>query len=129
MIKPGAIGNHPSIRRLTNWLMKVVPIAGLITIAAYMTAQQAVSPHRRAVKLGVFGLLLVLMMRFDMAYSVYLFTILFPFPSAISIGSTNSILMTVIPLIWAIRASSTNTKFFLRKTHLDFPIVLFLSRT
>jgi O-antigen ligase len=106
--------------------MKVVPVASLISFAAFMAAQQAVSPQRRAVKLGVFGLLVVLMMRFDMAYSVYLFTILFPFPSSISIGSTNSILMTIIPLIWAIRSSSTNTKFFLRKTKLDFPIVLFL---
>jgi O-antigen ligase len=106
--------------------MKVVPVASLVTFAAYMAAQQAVSPQRRAVKLGVFGMLLVLMMRFDMAYSVYLFTVLFPFPSSISIGSTNSVLMTVIPLIWAIRASSTNTKFFIRRTRLDFPIVLFL---
>ena len=97
MINPKAIGSHPRVRRVTDWFMKVVPIAGLISVAAYMAAQQAVSPQRRAVKLGVLLLLMALMMRFDMVWSIYVFTILFPFPSGISIGSTNSVLMTIIP--------------------------------
>lgn len=106
--------------------MKVLPVTGLVTIAAYISAQQTVSPHRRVIKLGVLLALMALMLRFDMVYSVYLFTILFPFPSSVSLGSTNSILMTIIPLIWAVRAASTNTKFFLRKTTVDRPILLFL---
>jgi hypothetical protein len=121
-----SIRKHPLTRRVTDLTMKIVPIAGLVTIAGYMVAQQAVSPQRRAVKAGIFLLLLALMMRCDMVWSIYLFTILFPFPSGISIGSTNSILMTIIPMVWAIRAASTKTKFFLRKTRLDFAIAFYL---
>ena len=109
--------------RLLDFSLRVIPIGALVAIGAFVAAQQAVSPHRRTVKLSVLLGLLALMFRFDMVWSVYLFTLLFPFPSGISIGSTNSVLMTIIPMIWAIRSYSTNTKFFLRKTRVDFAIV------
>ena len=121
-----AIGKHPAVRRTTDWVMKIGPITGLVVVLSYVAAQQAVSPQRRMIKLAVLVGLMSLMLRFDMVYSVYLFTLLYPFPSGVSVGSTNSILMTVIPLIWAVRAASTKSRFFLQKTKLDIPIVLFL---
>jgi O-antigen ligase len=121
-----AIGKHPTVRRTTDWVMKIGPVAGLVVVLSYIAAQQAVSPQRRMIKLAVLVALMSLMLRFDMVYSVYLFTLLFPFPSGVALGSTNSILMTVIPLIWAVRAASTKSKLFLRKSRVDIPIVLFL---
>ncbi|MGD8413625.1 MAG: O-antigen ligase family protein, partial [Candidatus Latescibacterota bacterium] len=70
--------------------------------------------------------LMAFMLRFDLVYSVYLFTILFPFPSGVSVGSTNSILMTLIPLIWMVRAASTKSAIYFKRTKVDFAIALFL---
>jgi hypothetical protein len=69
--------------------------------------------------------LMALMFRFDMVYSVYLFALLFPFPSGISIGSSNNVLMTVIPMIWAVRATSAKIP-LTRRTPLDRAIGFFL---
>ncbi|HEU4365712.1 MAG TPA: hypothetical protein VFT13_09655, partial [Candidatus Krumholzibacteria bacterium] len=86
--------------------MRVIPIATMVVVGAFFAAQQAVRPSHRAIKALVLLSLVALMFRFDMVYSVYLFALLFPFPSGISIGSSNSVLMTVIPMIWAVRATS-----------------------
>lgn len=105
--------------------MRVVPAAALVAAGAFFAAQQAVTPQHRAIKgLVVLGLM-ALMFRFDMVYSVYLFALLFAFPSGISIGSSNSVLMTIIPMIWAVRATSARVP-VLRRTALDMAIVVFL---
>jgi hypothetical protein len=121
-----AIGEKPSFKRMTDALLRVLPIAGLVALAGYIAGQQAISPNKRVIKFGVLLGLMAFMLRFDLVYSVYLFTILFPFPSGVSIGSTNSIFMTLIPLIWAVRATSTKTAMYVRRTKADFAIVLFL---
>jgi len=108
-----------------SWAMRVVPVAALISIAAYVAAQQAVSPNRRMVKLAVMLALSSLMFRFDMVWSVYAFTLLFPFPSGIAVGSTNTVLMTLIPMIWAVRATSQKQTLFYRGP-LDAAIGVFL---
>ena len=112
------------LNRILDLAMRVLPITAIIAIGSFVAAQQTVSPHRRVVKVGVMMALMALMLRFDMVYAVYLFVLLFPFPSGISIGSTNSVLMTVIPMIWAVRATSSKTA-LIRRTNLDVPIVLF----
>jgi len=106
--------------------MRVLPVAGLVALGAYVAAQQAISPQRRVIKFAVLLALMAFMLRFDLVYSVYLFTVLFPFPSGVSVGSTNSILMTLIPLIWMVRAASTKSAVYFRRTKVDVPIVLFL---
>lgn len=111
--------------RLVDWAWRIITVSGLVGIAAYFAAKQAVTPHRRYIKVAVFLWLLMLMLRFDMIYAVFLFTVLFFFPSGVSIGSTNSILMTIIPLVWLIRASSTKVR-LLTKTPLDYPIILLI---
>jgi len=121
-----AIGQHPKFKWLLDALIRIVPISALVGIGAYIAAQQAVSPHRRVIKVGVLIALMAFMLRFDLAYSVYLFTILFPFPSGVSVGSTNSILMTIIPLVWVVRAASTKSAIYFRRTKVDFAIALFL---
>jgi hypothetical protein len=42
------------------------------------------------------------------------------------VGSTNSILMTLIPLIWMVRAASTKSLVYFKRTKVDFAIALFL---
>lgn len=124
-MKLQTIRHQPTVEKAVSLAMRALPFAGLALIAAYVAAQQAVSPQRRVVKTSVMLILMALMLRFDMVYSVYLFTALFPYPSGISIGSTNKILMTIIPLIWFIRASSTKSPLF-RRTRLDGAFGLFL---
>ncbi len=111
--------------RVLDLAMRVVPITALVAVGAFFAAQQAVSPHHRAIKGLVILGLTALMFRFDMVYSVYLFALLFAFPSGISIGSSNSVLMTLIPMIWAVRATSSRSAVWVR-TPLDFPIAAFL---
>ena len=119
-------------RRGAEWLargldlaVRIVPVATLVAIGALFSAEQAVRPHHRAIKAALFLGLMALMFRFEMVNAVYLFAMLFIFPSGISIASSNSVLMTVIPMIWAVRAASTKTALF-RRTALDAPIALFL---
>ena len=80
------------IDRALTYAMRVIPAAALVAIAAFIAAQQAVAPNRRMVKLMIMLGLSSLMFRFDMVWSVYAFTMLFPFPSGIAIGSTNAVL-------------------------------------
>lgn len=111
--------------RVVDALMRFTPIAAMVTVAAYFAAQQAVSPHHRAIKGLVLLALMALMFRFDMVYSVYLFALLFPFPSGISFGSSNTVLMTIIPMIWLVRATSARAP-VMRRTALDLAIGAFL---
>jgi hypothetical protein len=113
------------VTRVVDLLMRVVPIGALVAVAAFMAAQQAVSPHHRAIKALVVVGLMALMFRFDMVYSVYLFAVLFAFPTGISIGSSNNVLMTIIPMIWAVRATSARAP-ILRRSPVDLPIAVFL---
>ena len=113
------------LRRGVDWISQHAPTAILVFVAALFAAQQTVAPARRSVKAAVMLGLIALMLRYDMVYSVFLFTILFVFPSGISIGSTNTVLMTVIPALWLVRATSTRTT-LVQRTPLDWPIMAFL---
>ncbi len=118
-------GSHSLVGRLVDLAMRTLPIAALVAMAAFLAAQQAVSPHHRVIKgLVVMGLM-ALMFRFDMVYSVYLFGFLFAFPSGISFGSSNTVLMTIIPMIWAVRATSARVP-VLSRSPLDYAIGAFL---
>jgi O-antigen ligase len=111
--------------RALDFAMRVIPVAALVAVGALFAAQQAVRPSHRAIKALVLLALMALMFRFDMVYSVYLFALLFPFPSGISGGSSNNVLMTVIPMIWAVRATSGKIP-LMRRTALDVAIAAFL---
>jgi len=113
------------VRRVLDWISRHAPAAIIVGIAALFAAQQTIQPGRRAVKAAVAIGLVGLMLRYDMVYSVYLFVLLFVFPSGISIGSTNTVLMSVIPLIWLVRATS-NRMALVRPTPADFAIFTFL---
>lgn len=106
-------------------IIKVVPLLVLIAVISYATATQVVTPQHRMIKLGVLLLVIVFMYRFDVVYSLFLFTFLFPYPSGISIGSTNYVLMSLIFLVWMIRAVSTGQK-PLYGTRIDWANIMFL---
>ncbi len=115
----------PVAGRLTDLAFRFIPVAALVAVAAFFAAQQAVSPHHRAIKGLVILGLMALMFRFDMVYSIYLFAVLFAFPTGISIGSSNTVLMTIIPMIWAVRAASARSP-LMRRTPIDLAIGTFL---
>jgi hypothetical protein len=108
--------------RILDAAMKILPVSVMVVVGAYFVAQQSLRPNQRAIKAALMLALMAFMFRFDMVYSLYLFTLLFPFPSGISIGSSNSVLMTVIPMIWMVRAASMRAVLF-RATNLTWPIV------
>lgn len=116
---------HSVAGRAIDFAMRAIPIAALVAMGAFFAAQQAVSPNQRTIKGLVILGLMALMFRFDMVYSVYLFALLFVFPSGISFGSSNSVLMTIIPMIWAVRATSARVP-VLRRTPVDLAIGAFL---
>ena len=111
--------------RAVDAAMRVIPIATMVVVGAFFAAQQAVRPSHRAIKALVLMSLVALMFRFDMVYSVYLFALLFPFPSGISIGSSNNVLMTIIPMIWAVRATSGKMP-LMRRSAVDAAVAVFL---
>src|SRR5215813_5204806 len=113
------------VSRTVDLALKIVPVATLIAVGAMFAAEQALRPNQRAIKTALMLGLMAFMFRFDMVYSIYLFSFLYLFPSGISIASSNVVLMTVIPMIWMVRAASTRTRVF-RKNPLDAPHVLFV---
>jgi hypothetical protein len=113
------------LSRTVDLALRIVPVATLIAVGAWFAAQQALRPNQRAIKTALMLGLMAFMFRFDMVYSLYLFSFLYLFPSGISIASSNVVLMTVIPMIWAVRAASTRTQLF-RSTKLDAPHALFI---
>lgn len=125
--------NHPiekgngarRTNRIVDVVLRVIPTAALVAVGAYFTARQVLRPNQRAIKAALILAIMAFMFRFDMVYSLYVFVLLFPFPSGISIGSSNNVLMTIIPMVWAIRAASIKTRLF-AKTPLDWPHGVFL---
>lgn len=114
-----------ALDRALDAAMRIVPVTTLVVVGAYFAAQQAVRPSHRAIKALVLMALMALMFRFDMVYSVYLFALLFPFPSGISIGSSNNVIMTIIPMIWAVRATSGKLP-LTRRSAVDAAVAVFL---
>lgn len=113
------------VDRAVSFAGRIVPAAALVAIGAFFAAQQATSPNHRSIKLVVMLGIAAFMFRFDMVYAIYAFVVLFPFPTGISIASSNLVLMTVIPMVWAVRAASTKTRLF-RATPLGAPHALFI---
>lgn len=109
----------------TDVLWRVGLTAAVVALAAYATAQQVVFPQPRIIKVTVLFLLFVIMLRLQTVYSLYVFLILMPFPSGIALSSTNVILMTLIPLLWVVRARSGHQSLF-QRTPLDGAIAFFL---
>ncbi|HKW14009.1 MAG TPA: O-antigen ligase family protein [Candidatus Krumholzibacteria bacterium] len=113
------------VDRAVTWAGRIVPAAALVAIGSFFAAQQVTSPNHRSIKLVVMLGIAAFMFRFDMVYAIYAFVVLFPFPTGISIASSNLVLMTVIPMVWAVRAASTKTRLF-RATPLGAPHALFI---
>ena len=111
--------------RVLDAALRVIPIGALVAAGAYFTASQTLRPNQRAIKAAVILALMVFMFRFDMVYSLYAFVLLFFFPSGISFGSSNNVIMTIIPTVWAVRAASIKTRLFV-KTPLDWPHGVFI---
>jgi len=111
--------------QIADLLWKVVMISLVVFVAAYAVAEQVVFPNQRIIKVTILFLLFVIMLRLDTVYSLYLFVLLMPFPSGIALTSTNVVLMTLIPLLWVIRARSVGQALAPR-TKLNGAIAFFL---
>ncbi len=111
--------------RTLDLAMRIVPVAALVAVGSLFAAEQVLKPNQRAIKTALMLALMAFMFRFDMVYSLYTFSFLYLFPSGISIASSNIVLMTIIPMIWAVRAASVKVAMF-RRSLLDAPHALFL---
>jgi len=112
------------IRTADELFWRFVPLSALIVVSSYVLGAEIADPHRRLVKVFVLMLVMVIMYRFEMIYSLYLFILLFPFPTGIALSSSNVILMTLIPLLWLVRAQSMQQKVW-EKTGFDKWLLLF----
>jgi len=114
-----------SWKRASEAIWRIAPISVIVLALSYILGKQVVQPHHRMIKGGLLLLVLVILLRFEMAYSLYFFIIMFPFPSGLVLTSTNVILMTLIPLIWLARSRATRQK-FLERTDIDKWVAVFL---
>ncbi len=115
-----------NVRRLaSDAFWRFVPISIIVFVTSLVLSKQLIRPQHRTIKAGVLLLFLVILLRFEMVYSVYFFIILFPFPSGVVLTSTNVLLMTLIPLIWLVRSRATRQKFF-AGTNVDKWILVFI---
>jgi O-antigen ligase len=111
--------------RAWNLLLRVVPLAVIAVAVSYVLGKQVVQPHHRMIKAGLLLLVLVILLRFEMVYSIYFFILMFPFPSGLVLTSTNVILMTMIPLIWLARSRAAGERFFAR-TEIDRWVIVLI---
>jgi hypothetical protein len=111
--------------RVSNLIWRVVPISIIAVAVSYILGKQVVQPHHRMIKAGLLFVVLVILLRFEMVYSIYFFIIMFPFPSGLVLTSTNVILMTMIPLIWLGRSRATGERFFAR-TEIDKWVIVLI---
>ena len=106
-------------------IWRFVPVTALVLMISYVLGAEIASPHRRLVKVTVLGLLMSIMYRFEMIFSLYMFLLLMPYPTGIALSSSNVILMTLIPLLWIVRAQSAQLQIWPR-TPLDKWMLLFI---
>lgn len=112
-------------KQASDLFWRIVPISAVVAFISYVIGTQVVSPHHRTMKALVVALMAVIMLRFDMIFTLYLFVILFPVPSGVAITSTNVALMSLIFLLWVVRANARKVQ-ILPKTPIDVFIGLFL---
>ncbi len=118
-------GLNNARKQTSDLFWRIVPASVLIAILSYVLGTQVVQPQHRMIKAGLLLVAMAILTRFDMLYSLFFFIVLFPFPSGIVLTSTNVILMTLIPLVWMVRALATRQKLFAR-TEIDKWILLFV---
>jgi len=113
-------------KNLIDLAWKYLPIAGVVTMASYVLGREIVTPTVRTIKVLVLFLMLTVLLRFEAVFSLYMFVILFPFPSGIALTSTNVVFMTLITLLWVVRAHSANVP-LLTRTDFDKYVLLYLA--
>jgi hypothetical protein len=112
-------------KHASDLIWRFLPISIIAVVASYVLGQQVVRPQHRMIKAGLLLVVLAILLRFEMVYSIYFFILMFPFPSSLVVTSTNVILMTLIPLIWLARSRATGERFFAR-TEVDRWILVFI---
>jgi len=116
-----------NVRRwATHIIWRILPLTGVVVVLSYVISTQTVRPHHRMIKAAVLLVVLAILMKFEMVYCIYFFVVMFPFPSGIVLTSTNVILMTMIVLVWLVRARATGQRVF-ERTGVDIWIALFLA--
>jgi O-antigen ligase len=112
-------------RHFSELFWRFVPVGTLIVFLSYLLGSQLLSPQRRVVKALVTVLVAAIMWRFEMIFTLYIFVVLFPVPSGIAVTSTNVALMTLLFLLWVVRANAQKLQ-ILPRTQIDIFVVLFL---
>jgi hypothetical protein len=103
----------------------MLPVAIFTVAAALFFGYQIADPNQRIVKATVALIVVALLFRYQMLYALLVFIVLFPFPSGISLGSTNAVLITLIVLTWLIRAHSRKER-ILERSPYDKVVIIFI---
>lgn len=100
---PRALPRPDSSRK--PWWSRIVP-TGILLFVAYQVGKIIQNPNRRVIESAAGGLLFYLALRMSIYQSLAFFLVVYPFPTITTVGSTNSMIMLVIAIVWSMRISA-----------------------
>ncbi|MBI5836272.1 MAG: O-antigen ligase family protein [Candidatus Eisenbacteria bacterium] len=104
------VRHHPGSGR---WWTKIIPVAALLG-AAYYIGLLIQRPERRVIQSAAGALLLYLAFRLSIYQSLAFFLVVYPYPTFTSVGSTNTLILFVIAVVWAVRVTTGELKMTFR---------------
>ena len=96
-------------KRRPQWISYLVG-AVLLLVTAYYVGTLIANPQRRVIEAAAGLLLFYLASRLSINQSLAFFLIVYPYPTFTSAGSTNTLMLLVIGIVWAIRVTSGELK-------------------
>ena len=88
-----------------RWWSYILP-TGVLLFVAYQVGKIIQNPNRRVIESAAGGLLFYLALRLSIYQSLAFFLVVYPFPTVTTLGSTNSMIMLVIAIVWSMRVSA-----------------------
>ena len=109
-------------RRRSRWSSLLG--TALILTAGYYVGGLILRPQRRVIESAAAMLLFYIASRMTIYQSLAFFLVVYPFPTFTSVGSTNTLILTTITILWLIRMSARELTFSLRSILTPFlPVV------
>jgi hypothetical protein len=98
----------------------------LVCLVALLLGQQIVSPSKRVIEAAAGLVMIALVLRVDLYWSLCLFLIALPFPSTLALGTTNIVFIAILFSVWLMRLATKQVR-SAGRTFLDLPLLaLFL---
>jgi len=91
------------------WWIRTASIAALL-VAAYFTGVLLMHPQRRVIEAVAGALLIYLAFHFSIYQSLAFLLVVYPYPTHTTGGSTNTLILLVIAVVWAARVTAGELK-------------------